>query len=699
MNFRVISSEFRVSTYKFQALRFVLEKILNNFKNFKLKLAQKKEGMQKSLDYKLVYSLNKKKVPNLRQLKRLSQILSPKEKKGLIVLFCLIVMSVSFWSWRFFYSHVTLLPSAGGAYTEGLVGSPIYINPILQTTDVERDLNSLIFSGLMKRDKKQQLHTDLAESYEISEDQKIYTFKLRQDVVWHDGEKFNADDVLFTIESIQNPKYKSPLFVSFGGVAVKKVDDYTIKFMLGEPYTPFLNILTAGILPKHLWSTTEPSSANLSRYNLEPVGTGAWKFSKITKDKADGSIKNIELEKFKDYYNTAPYLDKMIFKFYPDFVQAIDALKNKNIQGLGFISKEDKDKINKLKYIDLKTLNLPQYTAIFFNQKNNNSLRDINARKALALSIDKNLIVEKAIFSDGETIDGPILRGFVGYNPDIEKYDLDILKANQILDDGKWEKISPEDLIKSREAEYAKAIKDFDKQIADKREKENASAEDDSDKAKNSSNSEVAALTIEELEIEKEKAAEKLNNLDKLKEQEFYRKRGDQILKIKLTTIDRTENIITADLIKQMWSKIGAELEVEIIDKARIQNDIIKPRNYESLLFGEVVGFDPDPYPFWHSSQNQDPGLNLAVFSNKEVDQLLEDARKTDNEQARNDKYVHFQNILTQELPAIFLYSPTYVYPISEKIKGFDVSRISLPSDRFNNIEEWYIQTKSEFKR
>lgn len=675
----------------------MLEKILNNFKNFKLKLAQKKEGMQKSLDYKLVYSLNKKKVPNLRQLKRLSQILSSKEKKGLIVLFCLIVMSASFWSWRFFYSHVTLLPSAGGAYTEGLVGSPIYINPILQTTDVERDLNSLIFSGLMKRDKKQQLHTDLAENYEISEDQKTYTFKLRQDVVWHDGEKFNADDVLFTIESIQNPKYKSPLFVSFGGVAVKKVDDHTIKFMLGEPYTPFLNILTAGILPKHLWSTTEPSSANLSRYNLEPVGTGAWKFSKITKDKADGSIKNIELEKFKDYYNTAPYLDKMIFKFYPDFVQAIDALKNKNIQGLGFISKEDKDKINKLKYIDLKTLNLPQYTAIFFNQKNNNSLRDINARKALALSIDKNLIVEKAIFSDGETIDGPILRGFVGYNPDIEKYDLDISKANQILDDGKWEKISPEDLIKSREAEYAKAIKDFDKQIADKREKENASAEDDSDKAKNSNNSEVAALTIEELEIEKEKAAEKLNNLDKLKEQEFYRKRGDQILKIKLTTIDRTENIITADLIKQMWSKIGAELEVEIIDKARIQNDIIKPRNYESLLFGEVVGFDPDPYPFWHSSQNQDSGLNLAVFSNKEVDQLLEDARKTDNEQARNDKYVHFQNILTQELPAIFLYSPTYVYPISEKIKGFDVSRISLPSDRFNNIEEWYIQTKSEF--
>ncbi|MFH1188095.1 MAG: ABC transporter substrate-binding protein, partial [bacterium] len=602
----------------------MLEKISNNFKNFKLKLTHKKEGRQKTLDHKLVYSLNKKKIPSFRQIKRLPQILSSKEKKILIALSFLIVMSASFWSWRFFYSHVTLLPAQGGTYTEGLVGSPVYINPILQTIDVERDLNSLIFSGLMKRDKKQQLNTDLAESYEISEDQKTYTFKLRQDVVWHDGEKFTADDVVFTIESIQNPKYKSPLFVSFGGVAVKKVDDYTVKFILGEPYTPFLNILTAGILPQHLWTSIEPSSANLSKYNLEPIGTGAWKFSKLAKDKADGSIKNVELEKFKDYYNAAPYLDKLIFKFYPDFVQAIDALKNKNIQGLGFVSKEDKDKIDKLKYVNLKKLNLPQYTAIFFNQKNNNSLRDANARKALALSIDKNLIVEKAISSDGETIDGPILRGFVGYNPDIEKYDLDIAKANQILDDGKWEKISPEDLIKTRGAEYAKAIKDFEKQIADKQEKEKPLAEEDGkDKAKSSGDSEIASLTIEELEAEKEKVAEKLSSLEKLKEQEFYRKRGDQILKIKLTTIDRTENIITADLIKQMWSKIGAELEVEIIDKSRIQNDVIKPRNYESLLFGEVVGFDPDPYPFWHSSQNQDPGLNLAIFSNKEVDQLL----------------------------------------------------------------------------
>jgi ABC-type transport system substrate-binding protein len=625
-------------------------------------------------------------------LTKLPEVLRPGEKKVILVLFILLLTSASLWSWRFFNSHVTLFPAVGGEYTEGLIGLPVYINPILQTTDVERDLNSLIFSGLLRRDKEQQIITDLAENYEISEDQKNYIFKLRKDVFWHDGEKFTADDVLFTIESIQNPEYKSPFFVCFIGVMVKKIDDYTIRFVLEEPYAPFLNILTIGILPEHIWSNVEPSNAILSRYNLEPIGTGAWKL--LTKDKADGFIKSIELEKNKNYYKTAPYLDKLIFKFYPDFVQAIDALKNKNVQGLSYISKEDENKIDKLKYIEIKTLSLPQYTAIFFNQTNNNALRDANVRQALALGIDKNLVIQKSISSDGEIIHGPILPGFIGYNPNLEKYELDIEAANQILDDGKWKKISPEDIIKIREEEYSKAVKKLENQIKEKQEEENTPPKE----LEEASEEEAASLTIEELEVEKEKIVEKIVGLDSFKEQEFYRKKSDQILKIKLTTIDRTENIIIADLIKDMWSKIGVEVEIEIIDKSRIQKDIINPRYYESLLFSEVVGFDPDPYPFWHSSQNQYPGLNLAIFSNKEVDELLEDARKTDNEKTRSDKYIHFQNILAKEIPAIFLYSPTYAYPLSSKISGFDILRISTPADRFGNIEEWYVETKGEFK-
>ena len=116
------------------------------------------------------------------------------------------------------------------------------------------------------------------------------------------------------------------------------------------------------------------------------------------------------------------------------------------------------------------------------------------------------------------------------------------------------------------------------------------------------------------------------------------------------------------------------------------------------LLFGENLGSDPDPFPFWHSSQNEYPGLNLAIFSNKTVDQLLEDARKTSDWETRKKDYLQFQKIVAQELPAIFLYNQTYTYPQDSSVKGFDVKNISMPSDRFANLSEWYEKTKRIWK-
>lgn len=665
---------------------------------------RKSSKWQNKLDHKLVYKLRAKKTPSWRQLGKLPQVLSRKEKNILWSFVFLLIISASLWSWRFYQSHLFIFPTSGGEYTEGLIGTPTYINPILQTADVERDLSSLIFSGLLKRNKKQQLVADLTERYEISEDQLIYIFKLRKDVKWQDGEPFTANDVIFTIESIQNPEYKSPLFISFSGVTVETIDDYTIKFTLEEPYAPFLNILTVGILPEHLWLNVEPSNANLSAYNLEPIGTGAWKFDKIIKDKIEGSIKSIELVKSKDYYNTIPYLDKLIFKFYPDSIQSIEALKNKNIEGLGFVSKENKKQITKLKQVNPQTLSLPQHTTIFFNQTNNKTLRDINVRQALALSTNKNTLIKEVLFSEGNPIYGPILPGYIGYNPNMEKYELDINKANELLDK-QWKRIEPQEIIDIRSKELTKKMEEVDKQIIKKQEEiQEKETSEDTEITENNTSTEESLITdlaipsLEELETKKENIAKNLENLGKLKEQEFYRKKGDQILKIKLTTIDKPENSTAIELIKKMWSKIGVEVEIEIISKSRLQKDVIKPRNYETLLLAEVVGFDPDPYPFWHSSQNQDPGLNLSGFSNKEVDKLLEEARKINDEEIRNEKYIKFQDILAKEIPAIFLYSTTYTYPISTKIKNFDISRISIPADRFNNIEEWYVKTKGEFK-
>ena len=127
---------------------------------------------------------------------------------------------------------------------------------------------------------------------------------------------------------------------------------------------------------------------------------------------------------------------------------------------------------------------------------------------------------------------------------------------------------------------------------------------------------------------------------------------------------------------------------------SRIQKDKIRSREYDALLYGEIVGPDPDPYPFWHSSQNEGGGLNLAVFSNRRVDELLEKARGATKAEDREPMYKEFQDILAEEVPAIFLYSPTYTYAVARKVGGIDTGTVFTPADRFGGMTGWYVKTK-----
>jgi peptide/nickel transport system substrate-binding protein len=142
---------------------------------------------------------------------------------------------------------------------------------------------------------------------------------------------------------------------------------------------------------------------------------------------------------------------------------------------------------------------------------------------------------------------------------------------------------------------------------------------------------------------------------------------------------------------------LGIEIEINKIDPSKIE-DIIKKREYELLLFGEILGSIPDPFPFWHSSQKNDPGLNLALYENKDVDKLLKEARQTLDEAKRKEDLEKFQDILIGDAPAVFLYSPTYIYFVSKKIKVINAEVITDSSKRFIGIENWYLKTKRAWK-
>ncbi len=164
-------------------------------------------------------------------------------------------------------------------------------------------------------------------------------------------------------------------------------------------------------------------------------------------------------------------------------------------------------------------------------------------------------------------------------------------------------------------------------------------------------------------------------------------------MEIKITTSDWPELIAVGNEIKKQWEAVGAEVLLEVLPLPELQQ-AIKSREYDALLFGEVLALNPDPFSFWHSSQKRDPGLNLALYDNKDVDKLLEDARQILDDSARLSKYDDFQKIIVKDIPVIFLYSPDYLYAQPIKIKGNETTLISVPSDRFDTVNKWYIKTK-----
>lgn len=616
-------------------------------------------------------------LPTPTQLKYISHFFTQSEKRIITCVSALIVLTFAGWGAGLAYSHSFFTPKDGGEYSEAMIGQPQFINPVFASTnDVDADLASLSFTGLLRYDKDQKLAPDLALEYTISEDKKVFTFTLKPNIKWSDTEAVTVEDVLFTFESIQNPEVGSPLYSSFQGVKVEKVDENKIRFTLKEPFAPFLSSLTTGIIPEHVWGNIPPSGMRLAKNNLQPIGTGPWKFEKMVKDDA-GAIQSYTLSRNDNYYNKLTYLRTATFRFYPDYQTALNALRANEVLAISFLPRQYKDKISK-KNLNIYSLELPQYTALFFNQSQNSLLKDADMRLALAEGLDKQSILDQALNGEGIVIDSPILSGQVGYYPEIQKKIYDSNDANAILDK-KWARVSPEDYYKLKYDEEIK-LRLTDIEAITKNP---------------SSTPEVVSSTLEKMYIDISDMIKQQMNSDQL----YYRKdKSGKILTMVITTADTLEYLKAAEVIAKLWRDIGIQTEVRTVPNRQFSREALKSRDYEILLYGEILGSDPDPFPFWHSSQTEFPGLNLALFADRNADKLLEDARVEENPEKRAEYYKKFQDILIKELPSIFLYSPSYTFAVNDDILGVSVNKIFSPSERFNDMSNWYMKTKWQWK-
>jgi peptide/nickel transport system substrate-binding protein len=526
------------------------------------------------------------------------------------------------------------VPSKGGSLTEGIIGTPRFINPVLAISDADRDLTSLIYSGLMRPDEEGKLIPDLAEKYEITDGDLCYAFTLKTGIKWPDNEPITTDDVIFTVDLIKNPQTKSPKRASFEGVDIQKIDEKNFKFCLPSPYAPFLENTTVGILPRHIWGEILPEQMPLSDFNIKAAGSGPYQIKKTIRN-SSGIITSISLEPNKKFALQRPLIENLTLKFYPSEKKLIEAYQKNEIESLNSVSPKTAYEIQK-ENSEIKSFPLPRIFAVFFNQDMSPVFADKEVRNALNIAADRTRVIKEVLENLGNKIKGPLPENI---------YDIYLSTTTE-----KTESVEEP----NREGRIAEAKKILEK-------------------AGWTQNSEGV-----------------------------FEKSKDKNTKIKLEFSLATSNIEdlvkTANLIKEDWEKMGAKVNVKTYEIGDLEQNIIRARKYDALLFGEVMGRDPDPFAFWHSSQRNDPGLNIALYANITADKLLEAARTAANQKERAEKYIEFQKIVEKDIPAVFLYSPHFVYIIPKTIKNLKEIPITVSAERFSQIYKWHTETRTTWK-
>jgi len=653
-----------------------------------------------------------KKWPDRKQWAQFFKILNIKERFVFLGFLLLFLAAFTTLSLNIYYSSTIEMPTEGGVHIEGIIGQPRFINPIYANSDADRDLVQLIFSGLMRYNTELNVVPDLAEIFNI-EDDRIYTFTLKKELKWQDGNPITADDVIFTIKTIQNPDFKSPLQANWVGVDVEKVDDLTIRFILKKPYAAFLENCTVGILPQHIWQNIPPENFAFDSHNLDAIGSGPFKIKKIKEKNVQ--VTYITLNQNSLYHGKKPNISEIKFLFFQNEESLIKATKKGDVNGVSLTSAVsiDKEWENHL-------MSLPRYFAIFFNQQKSEVLKDEDVRLALNYATNKNDIVKQVLNIENEelinqkVVDSPILPKIYGFELPENIYEFNPEKAKEILEEAGYkgegirEKVIEKELAFSFKSKLATGSEGNEVTELQKCLSKYSDIYPDG-----TVSGYYGSKTAEAVSLFQEKYYEEIlepygytegtgsvgsSTRAKLNELCFEQSNETLKLKITLVTVDQPQMVQVAEIIKEQWEAVGVELDVQQYSLFQLEQNFIKPRDYDTLLFGEVLGAIPDPFPFWHSSQKKDPGLNLAIYDNKKADTYLEDNRKATDLGTRANKLDSFQNILIEDLPSIFLYSPDFIYATSKELQGVNVKKITDPSKRFIGVEDWFIKTKRILK-
>lgn len=544
--------------------------------------------------------------------------------KILAIAFCAsLIASIGYFS----ASRSVAIPERGGALVEGVVGAPRFINPILAVTAADRDMTTLLFSGLMRLSEEGIIAPDLAESVTVSDDGLTYNIVLRQGLKFHDGSELAADDVIFTIERIQDPALKSPLRANWEGVSIERLGDHELNLVLAQPYAPFLENLTIGVIPKRIWEFATAEEFPFSQYNSEPVGSGPYMIERIVRNRS-GLPESYILKGFGDYHKGAPQIEQLAIRFFQNESALEAALKEGTAASAASLSPEAIGRLMADSTFkdthELYRAPLPRTFALFFNQNEAPIFRDLAVRRALEAAVDRERMVAIVLGGYGAPIDGPLPKGFgiddefIAATGTLSRVE----SARDILRKGGWK------------------------------------------------------MDEETLRWEKQDGDETMT------------------LSFSIATANAPLFEEAAHLLQESWNELGIPVDVRRYEQSDLTQTVIRPRKYETLLFGTAIGRELDFYSFWHSSQRNDPGLNIALYANITTDSILAELRAGGTID-RPNAYARFASEMKNDLPAIFLFVPEFTYVVPKHIKNVTLTGIASPSERMSRIETWYADEES----
>lgn len=338
------------------------------------------------------------------------------------------------------YTTVTV-PARGGAYVEGIAGLPHAINPLLVAyNEADRDVASLVFSGLTRLNSRGEVEADLALKWEISLDGLTYVFHLRPGVHWHDGVPLTADDVLFTVRMLQDPDSPVPpdLRNLWNTVQVIKEDDLTVRFVLSEPLASFLDYTTVGLLPAHLLENVPAAELSSHDFNLHPVGTGPFQVEAV---ELEGEIPSVLLRAAPSYYGPRPYLEQVRFRFYPSDHSAFRAYRSGEVEGVAQVPTEILPMARAEENLNLYSAPIAREVLIFLNLNRKDELpffQEKEVRQALLYALDRQALVDQVLQGQALVAHSPILAGTWAYYEGVRRYAYDPARAAALLDQAGW---------------------------------------------------------------------------------------------------------------------------------------------------------------------------------------------------------------------------------------------------------------------